>query len=130
MKRIATALLFSAALGGCAQVGTQSALIRETPVIEAVTPKTQGSYTTGNLALRRGDLDTAVNAYRQALKDNPSLYEARYNLGIALLKQAREEFLLYAGLAPESESLTPIAPMLQCLETYVGEGTDALCRAR
>jgi hypothetical protein len=31
MKRIATVLLLSAALGGCAQVGTQSALIRETP---------------------------------------------------------------------------------------------------
>ena len=129
MKRRLGLLLLSAVLGGCAQVGTQSALIRETPVIEPVTAQTQNSYTTGNLALRRGDLQTAVTSYRQALEDNPSLYEARYNLGITLLKQAREELFLYAGLAPDTESLTPIAPMLQCLETYVGEGTDALCRA-
>ena len=56
------------------------------------------------------------------------MYEARYNLGIALLKQAREEFFLYAGLAPDSENLVTIAPMLQCLEAFVGEGSDELCR--
>lgn len=128
MKRLVIGLLSSVVLAGCSTAGVQTSLLRETPVVEPVKPQTQGSYTTGNLALRRGDLDTAINAYRSALERSPSMYEARYNLGIALLKQAREEFFLYAGLAPDSENLVTIAPMLQCLETFVGEGSDTLCR--
>ena len=128
MRQLIFVCVAAAITAGCTSTGVQTSLIRETPVVEPVTVPTQGSYTTGNLALRRGDLDTAITAYRQTLKSSPSMYEARYNLGIALLKQAREEFFLYAGLAPDSENLETIAPMLQCLEAFVGEGSDVLCR--
>lgn len=127
MRWIGMALL-TVWLSGCAATGVQTPLLRETPVSEPVTTSTQGHYTAGNLALRRGELETAIAAYRRALASSPSMYEARYNLGIALLKQARMEFFMYAGLAPDSEQLEPIAPMLQCLEAYVGEGSEHLCR--
>ena len=128
MKHWIWAAVIAVSLTGCSTTGVQTSLLRETPVAEPIQPKTQGHYTTGNLALRRGDLDQAIRSYREALVQSPSMYEARYNLGIALLKQAREEFFLYAGLAPDSENLVTIAPMLQCLETFVGAGSASLCR--
>ncbi len=128
MRRTVATACVVGVLSGCSATGQQTPLLRDTPVVEPVTNSAQQHYTAGNLALRRGELETAIAAYRRTLASSPSMYEARYNLGIALLKQARMEFFMYAGLAPDSERLEPIAPMLQCLEAYVGEGGDGLCR--
>lgn len=116
-------------ISGCVQMQPH-ALLTETTPPSRVTSETQSAYVAGNLALRRDDLETAIAAYRQALIDTPNLFEARYNLGIALLKQAHSEFLLYAGLAPDTAALEPIAPMLRCLEAYVGQGVPEVCDAR
>lgn len=125
--RMPLSLALSVLLSACSSTSLHNPLIRNTPVAEPVSVPTQAHYVTGNLALRRDDLDSAVAAYRSALVASPSMYEARYNLGIALLKQARAEFLMYAGLAPDSEDLEPIAPLLRCLEAFVGEASDADC---
>lgn len=127
MRRVL--LLCLLGLTGCGQMQAQSLLARTTPSTN-VASKTQSAYVAGNLALRRDDLDTAISAYRQALIETPQLFEARYNLGIALLQQAHREFLLYAGLAPDTAALEPIAPMLRCLEAYVGQGAPEICDAR
>lgn len=121
-------ILSALVLAGCVQMQPNDLLSTALAPV-SVQATAQDAYVNGNLALRRDDLETAVAAYRQALTETPNLFEARYNLGIALLKQAHHEFLLYAGLAPNTEALEPIAPMLQCLEAYVGQGVSGVCDA-
>ena len=116
------------ALTGCVQMQPNDLFSRASAPV-SVQASAQDAYVNGNLALRRDDLDTAIAAYRKALAETPNLFEARYNLGIALLKQAHSEFLLYAGLAPNTAALEPIAPMLRCLEAYVGQGAPGVCDA-
>lgn len=71
-----------------------SALTDFQKAARAADPKIRAaaSYDRGNLAMRRGDagLDEAIEAYKQALREDPEMGDARANLEVALERRQQQ----------------------------------------
>ncbi len=78
---------------------------------------------------RRGDLDGAIQAYREAIRLNPGFAEASNNLAVLLSSQGRleEAIQVWETAARESPDHPVIPANLAAAYRKKGDDREALC---
>ncbi len=107
MSRFARLVTIALLVTGCGGAAEQPRAPRLPPANpEALSKMVQGVGVAGDV----GGRDRAIELHREALRSDPNLWEARYNLGILLaeagkLADAEVELIAAAKLAPNAEDV-------------------------
>jgi tetratricopeptide (TPR) repeat protein len=110
LASFALAVLLAGAVGcgGSKVVGPQAAAVVKLP---PANPVAVGKMVQGVQAAKDGQRDRAVSLLREAIQVDPTLWEARFNLGVVLgnsgdLAGAEDALSAAAKLAPDSQEVT------------------------